>query len=386
MPEGQNLEWKESWRDEYLKWICGCANAQGGVLEIGKNDRGEVVGVKNPLGLLEDIPNKTLSLLGILTDVNLRSDEGGEFVQVVVKPHAIPISYKGEHHFRTGSTTQVLRGAALSRFLLKRHGRTWDDVPMPGVGLKDLDGRVFDGFRTRSIRSKRLPIDIQGEPDEGVIDQLQLREAAMLKRAAVLLFHAAPHRFMMEAYVKVGYFQGSSVLFQDLIEGDLFTQVDRTMDLLYTKYTRGLISYDGIYRVETFPVPREAMREAIINAVVHRDYASPATIQIRVYDDRIAIWNAVQLPPGWVADLNAGKLSSKPHNPRIAHAFFRAGMIEGWGRGIRRIVESCKKVGNPSPEWELQSGGDGLWLQFPFSAAYRTADAAARGTGHAGFN
>ena len=77
------------------------------------------------------------------------------------------------------------------------------------------------------------------------------------------------------------------------------------MDLLYTKYTKALISYDGVYRVETFPVPREAMREAVINAIIHRDYASPTTIQIRVYDDRITIWNAVQLPPGMGPPVNS---------------------------------------------------------------------------------
>ena len=289
-------------------------------------------------------------------------------------PYPNPISYKGEFHYRSGSTKQVLRGAALSRFLLQKYGRTWDDVPLPGVGLKDLDGRAFDGFRQRGADSERLPPDILDESDGGVIERLHLREAGFLKRAAVLLFHPAPDRLLMEAYVKIGYFRGSELLYQDVVEGDLFTQVDRTMDLLYSKYTRALISYDGVYRVETFPVPREAMREAVINAIIHRDYASPTTIQIRVYDDRIAIWNAVQLPPGWTADPLAGELSSKPYNPRIAYAFFRAGMIEAWGRGIRRIVDMCREAGNPTPEWKVESSGDGLWLSFPFSAAYREAD------------
>ena len=378
-PEAQNLEWKASWRDEYLKWICGFANAQGGVLEIGKNDQGEIVGVKNPLQLLEEIPNKAQTLLGIVVDVNLKSEAGAEYLQVSVDPYPNAISYKGEFHYRSGSTKQVLRGAALSRFLVEKYGRTWDDVPLPGVALKDLDGRVLDGFRRRGASSERLPPEILEESDEGIVERLQLREAALLKRAAVLLFHPMPHRLVMEAYVKIGYFRGVELQFQDLIEGDLFTQVDRTMDLLYTKYTRALVSYDGNYRVETFPVPREAMREAIINAIIHRDYASPATIQIHVSDDQIAIWNAVQLPPDWTFEQRAGKLSSRPHNPRIAYAFFRAGMIEAWGRGIRRIAELCEQAGNPPPKWEPQSGGDGLWLRFPFSADYRAADAAARG-------
>ena len=378
-PETQNVEWKRSWRDEYLKWICGFANAQGGVLEIGKDDSGEVVGVEGVLRLLEEIPGKAQSLLGIVVDVNLRSESGREYLEVAVEPHPNPISYKGEFHFRSGSTKQVLRGAALSRFLLARYGKTWDDMPLPGVGLKDLDDRVVDAFRRRAVGSGRLPAEVLGEPIERLVENLSLRDGEHLKRAAALLFHPSPGRLVPDAYVKIGYFRGSELLFQDEVEGDLFAQVDRTMDLLYTKYTRGLVSYDGIYRVETFPVPRAAMREAVINAVIHRDYASPTTIQIRVRDDRIAIWNSAHLTPEWTAELLADEMSSRPHNPRIAYAFFRAGMIEAWGRGIRRIVDICQEAGNPTLTWRLDGGGDGLWVRFPFSEAYQAADAAARG-------
>ncbi len=377
-PETQNVEWKRSWRDKHLKWICGFANAQGGILEIGRDDSGKVVGVKGVLRLLEEIPGKVQSLLGIVVDVNLKSEAGREYLEIAVEPHPNPISYKGEFHYRSGSTKQVLRGAALSRFLLARYGRTWDDMPLPGVGLKDLDTRVVDAFRRRTVRSGRLPAEVLGEPIEILVGNLSLREGEHLKRAAALLFHPSPGRLVPDAYVKIGYFRGSELLFQDEIGGDLFAQVDRAMDLLYTKYTRGLVSYDDVYRVETFPVPREAMREAVINAVIHRDYASPTTIQIRVRDDRIAIWNAAHLNPEWTAELLADEMSSRPHNPRIAYAFFRAGMIEAWGRGIRRIMDICREAGNPVPTWRLDTGGDGLWVRFPFSDIYQTADVAAR--------
>ncbi len=130
---------------------------------IGKNDRGEVVGVKDPLRLLEDIPNKTQSLLGIVVDVNLKSEEGGEYLEIVVDPYPHPISYKGEYHYRSGSTKQVLRGVALNRFLLSKHGRNWDDAPMPGVGLRDLDGRTLEEFRRRGMANDRLPPDAMNQ-------------------------------------------------------------------------------------------------------------------------------------------------------------------------------------------------------------------------------
>jgi len=253
-------------------------------------------------------------------------------------------------------------------------------VASPGVGLSDLDGRAVDRFRRRAVECERLPPEVLDESVEGVVENLDLRQGAHLKRTAALLFHPSPHRLVPGAYMKLGCFRGPDLLFQDVVRGDLFTQVDVTMDLLYTKYTRGLISYDGIYRVETFPVPRSAMREVVINAVVHRDYSSHAPIRIRVRDDRISIRNAARLTPGWSAEKLAGERSSRPHNPSIAYAFFRTGLIEAWGWGIRGMMDTCRELGNPMPRWRPEAGCDGLRVTFPFSEAYRAADAVARGT------
>ena len=368
-PESQIVEWKSSWRDEYLKWICGFANAQGGVLEIGRNDCGEVVGVSDVLRLLEEIPNKVQSLLGIVVDVDLKSEAGREYLQIAVNPHPNPISYRGKFHYRSGSTSQTLRGTSLTRFLLERQGQTWDDGAMPGVRMRDLDGHTLDDFRERASASGRLNQNILRASDSKIIERLRLREGRHLKRAAVLLFHPEPRTFFREAYLKIGYFRGADIIYQDAVEGDLFAQVERTIDLLYSKYSRALISYDGVYRVETHPVPYEAMREAVTNAVIHRDYAVPAPIQIRVYDDRVAIWNAGRLPTGWSLEDLTGEHASLPYNPAIADAFFRAGLIESWGRGIHRIRQACEEAGNPEPRWRIEPG-DGLWVEFPFSAAY----------------
>ena len=209
---------------------------------------------------------------------------------------------------------------------------------------------------------------------------MRLREGRHLKRAAVLLFHPEPGAFFREAYLKIGYFRGADILYQDAVEGDLFSQVERAMDLLYSKYSRALISYDDVYRVEMHPVPYEAMREAVTNAVIHRDYAVPVPIQIRVYDDRVAIWNAGRLPTGWSLENLTGEHASRPYNPAIADAFFRAGLIEAWGRGIHRIRQACEEAGNPVPRWRIEPG-DGLWVEFPFSAAYLAADARLRRAG-----
>jgi ATP-dependent DNA helicase RecG len=129
--ENQNTEWKESWRDEYLKWICGFANAQGGAIGIGKNDRGDIVGVQDAPKLMEDIPNKVRDVLGIVVDVNLHQQGGLEFIEITVDPYPYPVNYKGQYHYRSGSTKQELKGAALNKFILQKTGRHWDSVPIP---------------------------------------------------------------------------------------------------------------------------------------------------------------------------------------------------------------------------------------------------------------
>jgi ATP-dependent DNA helicase RecG len=138
MKENQNMEWKETWRDDYLKWICGFANAQGGTLVIGKNDQGVTVGLPEATQLLEVIPNKVRDILGIVVQVNLKGKTRKEYLEIIVEPHPYPVSYKGEYHYRSGSTKQELKGASLDRFLLKKQGRHWDGVPVPHVTLGDL--------------------------------------------------------------------------------------------------------------------------------------------------------------------------------------------------------------------------------------------------------
>ena len=98
--ESQNIEHKESWRDEYLKWICGFANAQGGRVYIGVDDDRQVTGVEDSKRLMEDIPNKIRDVLGIIADVNLLKENAKEYIEIVVPPYSNPINYKGQYHYR----------------------------------------------------------------------------------------------------------------------------------------------------------------------------------------------------------------------------------------------------------------------------------------------
>ncbi len=358
MKENQNVEWKLNWRDEYLKWICGFANAEGGVLEIGKNDKGDVVGIANAQKLLEDLPNKIRDVLGIITDVNLQTNNGKEWLSIEVESYPFPVNYKGQFHYRSGSTKQELKGAALNKFLLKKQGRNWDSVPVPHVSIKDLSKEAFSYFKEQATQTKRLDKSILKKSRKTLIEKLRLNEKEYLKRAALLLFHPDPEEFFTGAYVKIGYFRTETDLrFQDEVHGYLFEQVEKTMDLLLSKYLEAQIRYQGISRIEEYPYPETALREAIINAIAHKDYSSGNPIQIKVYDDHITIWNAGQLQEPLTVKKLFVPHPSVPFNPDIATSFFRAGLIEAWGRGTIKIVDECKAFHLPKPVFTNEFSG-----------------------------
>lgn len=363
MSENQNIEYKESWRDEYLKWICGFANANGGKIYIGKNDFGEVVGLKDSKKLLEDIPNKTKDILGILVDVNLHQTEKGEFIEISVEAYPYPVNYKGQYHYRSGSTKQELKGAALDKFLLQRKGKRWDAVPIPNVSINDLKKETFDFFRKKAVKAQRIEEDVLTDSNELLVDNLQLNENEYLKRAAILLFHPNPDKFVSGAYIKIGYFEADDNLkFQDEVHGNLFEQIEKTMDLLFSKYVKSSISYEGLNRVEKYEYPKDAVREALLNAVSHKDYSGGVPIQISVYGDKLIFWNEGQLPENWTVENLSVKHPSKPYNPDIANALFRSGYIESWGRGTLKIINECVQFGIPKPKYFYDMSG--FWVEF----------------------
>ena len=382
MSEGQHLEWKTAWRDDHLKAVCAFANADGGRLDIGRDDQGRVVGIgaRERRRLLEELPNKLRDLLGIVAAVKTKEEDGIPYLRIVVEAYPVPISYRGTYYQRSGSTNQILQGPALDRFLLGRTGRCWDGIPDPRVALEDLDPTAIAGFRKRAARERRLAQDALDEDDAGLIEKLRLTDGDYLTKAGILLFHHDPERFVAGAHVKIGYFtDDSDVRFHDVISGDLFTQVDTTIELLLFKYLKAGISYEGIQRVERYPMPEPALREALLNAVVHRDYAVAASIQIRVQDDRLLIYNPGSLPEGWTLERLLGPHPSRPYNPDIANAFFWAGEIETWGRGIDRVFRACRRAGTTEPNIRLEPGG--LWFEFEFSDEYLESVGVKRGPG-----
>jgi len=305
---------------------------------------------------MEDIPNKVKDILGILVNVDLGNSKKDEFIEITIEPYPYPVNYKGQYHYRSGSTKQELKGAALDKFLLQKIGKRWDGVPVPKVSVKELKPETFDFFRKKALKSQRINEESLTDTNEHLLENLQLKEGEYIKRAAILLFHSSPENFVTGSYIKIGYFQtDDELIFQDEVHGNLFEQIEKTIDLLFTKYLKAEISYEGINRVEKYEYPKEAIREALLNAIAHKDYSGGVPVQISVYGDKIIFWNEGQLPENWTIKNLLEKHASRPYNPDIANALFRSGYIEAWGRGTIKIIKECKQAGIPEPVFSYDS-------------------------------
>lgn len=357
--ESHIIEFKESWHDEYLRWICGFANAHGGILYIGINDEREIVGIKNAKKLMEDIPNKVSMSMGILVDVNLHKESRLEYLSIDVKPSVSPVGCKGKFYYRSGSTNQELTGIALENFLLGKNNHTWDSLPIDGTSMSDIDPESVDYFVRRGIRFGRLPASTLGLSPERILSNLNLIAVdGRMTHAALLLFGNKPQSYFVGTLFRIGRFRDSesNILYQDEVAGNLIHMPDAVLDLLKGKYLISLIRFEGLQRIEELEIPEEALREILCNSIVHKDYRGVHT-QMKVYDDHIRLWNEGGLIDGMTIESLRKEHNSCPRNKLIAQVFYLAGFIETWGRGIQKVDNAFTKAGLDIPEYEESCGG-----------------------------
>jgi ATP-dependent DNA helicase RecG len=357
MPEQQNIEYKSSWHDDYLKWVCGFANAQGGKIYIGMNDAATVVGLPDQKALMEEIPNKIKNNMGITAEVNLLQDGELYYIEIVVQLYSVPISLRGRYYYRSGSVKQELTGAALNEFLLKKAGQTWDNMPEERATIADIDENTIKKYLRKAETGGRLP-DADGLTTEELLEKLRLAENGKLKRAAIVLFGKDPGKFYPNTFVKIGKFEDDdfTIRFQEVEEGNVIEVLEKVLRTLDYKFLIKNISFEGMNRVETLEYPVPALREMLLNSLIHRNYMGAPT-QLRVYGQKLQLWNHGTLPVGITLDKLSKSHSSFPRNPILAEACFKGSYIDSWGSGIMKIVNSCKAAGLPTPTLEEDMGG-----------------------------
>ena len=357
--ETQNIEFKQRWRDDFLAELCGFANAQGGTLYIGVDDKGVPVGVEDAKKLLEKLPNLINQTLGLLATVDLLDKGGKQCVAVTVPSTEQPISYRGKYYYRSGTTLQEMNGNALRDFLLRKLGTSWDAFACEDATMDDIDPTAVAYFLRKAISAGRMPTDAIDDSMQTTLNNLELMtKDGKLKNAAVLLFGKRPQRFFISARFRIGRFMAdeTDLIHHDDIEGNILQMADKVMWKLRQDYLIARIHYEGMQRVEQLEIPETALRELVYNAIVHRDYLGADT-QMKVYNDHIWLWNEGELPDGFSVEKAVREHMSKPRNRLIANVFYKAGFIESWGRGVGMVCKAFRDSKLSSPTFENLMGG-----------------------------
>jgi ATP-dependent DNA helicase RecG len=255
--------------------------------------------------------------MGIICDVQLEDKEGKKYISIKVNPYSVAVSLRGRYYYRTGSTKMELTGVELNEFLLKKAGKTWDDVVEEGATMKDIDEKSITKFIDDSKEKGRMP-EIKGLSAFQMLEKLQLTEGRKLKRAAIILFGKDPNRFYPNVQVKIGRFgkDSTDLKFHEIIEGNLIQMLNEVQAQLNHKFLTRPVDFVGMQRVEKDEYPVAALREMLLNALVHRTYMG-ADIQMRVYDDKLSIWNEGGLPFGLTLEELKREHNSRPRNPKM---------------------------------------------------------------------
>lgn len=359
-PESETMEWKRSpgeWK-EIVETCAAFATTKGGHILIGIEPDGTIRGLQIGKGTLEDLANKIAQNTNPrqTPSINISTHDDKTLIEIVVSESQFKPVYVFDHPYRRcGRTNQRLSIEEAMHVYLGSRGLTWDQTPLEGATSEDIAPAAVRQFLqvARTEREWNVSLDT---PARQVLRQLSLLANNRPTVAAVLLFGRNPQQFLTQAVIRCGRFKGTdAVHFLDMeaIQGTIIEQVERAMAFVKRNIRMGVEIRD-IRREEVWEYPLEGLREALINAVCHRDYASTANVQIRIFDDRLEIWNPGGLPDGMtVADLWR-QHESRPRNRLLAQAFFLIKYVEQFGTGIQRILDDCHAKKLPEPVFEIQ--------------------------------
>lgn len=356
-PEYENIECKQSLGElrAIVETVAAFATAHGGAIRIGEAPDGKHAGVQIGRNTLENLANDIKQNTSPAQFPSITTEGPDESAAIIVRVAESPIKpvWAYSRPFkRVGRTNQRLSREETQRLTDTTAGRTWDTVRCPELRMEDIDPDAVKRFLEASGQNTHLAT-------ETVLQNLGLITSDGLCYGAALLFARNPQRFVPEAQVKCARFLGTtSVRFLDeqTLEGNLLTQPGAAIAFVM-RNIRQAIRITGRAQREVIPeYPEEAIREAIVNAICHRDYSAVGTVQVRIYEDRLEVWNPGMLPPDLTVEELYQEHPSRPRHPVMARALHRAHIMEHWGTGTLRIVEACLERGLPRPEFRSQMG------------------------------
>ena len=360
--EGYTSEFKQYTSSDLGREICAFANATGGVILIGVDDAGTLIGVKDHNRLKSQVQ----SIAGSADPpVAVDVESNGDVLCVTVpEQHAKPYSFGGRFYIREGATSQQLSRDEIRDFFFKEGLIRFDETPCNPF---DLSSEITE---ERWLEfAKRAEIDAGLDP-LAVLANLHLAKNGKMSHAGAWLLADDISRFTLRGGVTCAVFRGSTkthIVDRKEFNGNLYAIYQEIMGYFQAKLNSALVPH-ALGRDERLELPENALREAVVNAIVHRDYRSTATVQIYIFQDRVEIVTPGGLPAGMREEDLGSK--SVPRNPLLFSMLYRMKLVEQIGSGIRRIHDACLEHGVPEPSFQVSP--DWLTVTFPRQEANDT--------------
>jgi len=355
------LEYKEELDEGVFKTISAFSNTKGGKIFIGVTNKGNVKGINISNKEFENFVNRVVNLLGIHPGMEIITLENKSIMKISILESNLPISYKGKYYKRIGNTTRLMQDNELRNFFIK--GINWDGFT-GNYTLEDINEKTIRRFQRMAIENGRLRAGNEKDRVQNVLKKLKLIDANKLTNAAIMLFGKDPQKYFINTIVRIGRFKDQSTIIGDrVIEGNLFDIVEKAEETIKQFINVRYEIIDSFQRKDIWDYPLPAIREALFNAVIHRDYFKfNIQIQIKIFDDHIWFYNPGALPEGMTIERLKTTHPSISRNPLIMNVFYLAGFVEEYGSGFGRITKALNQAGLDEPM--ISEDKTGFVLQF----------------------
>ena len=375
--ESDIVEFKEQWNDHGLEALASFVNTKGGTLLIGVRDNGTIIGWTGDDRAQQVIINQIVEILRVQPAISIQQEKKKPVLVIEVKPGTTLATCRGRYFQRVGNTTREIPSEQLGRYFITKLGVQWDSIA-DNYTLEQIDPTAVKRFL--ELAKNRLPFARDDESVDSLLQKLELIRDGKITRGAILLFGKNPQASFTSAQIHMGRFRDAITIIDDkILKGNLFSQVDAAVQL-FQQYMQVRYEFNekpakteplsAMQRTEIWDYPIKALREAVINALIHRDYfQTGAEIQIRVYDDHVVITNPGGLTGGMTVDeLRQEGHRSLPRNTLLAQVFYYGELLEKWGTGTSRMISLCQNHGIPEPEFSAHPD----WFSVTFAKDYYT--------------
>jgi ATP-dependent DNA helicase RecG len=378
--ESHRLEFKKSTASlsAAFQTLDAFLNNDGGTILIGVTDDGKIVGQevtdKNQRAISHEISKIEPPAKIEVTYVPI-ADTGLQVIvlQALSSIHK-PYVYEGRPYYREQTTTKQMPQQLYDQLVAQRFqlNFSWENCVAENYETQDLDNDLLLGVVRTAVETKRMPEEALRQTIPELLRALKLSTTDhQINNAAVALFSKKITGNYLQCRLKMARFKGidsTEFIDEEHVDGNVFQLLESGMMFVKRHLPIAAKIMPGkLERVETPLIPFVAIREVLINALCHRNYAVyGGSIGLAIYDDRMEIFNNGGLPPG--ISLQKVKLGySEPRNPLIANVFYRSNLIEGWGRGIPNIIKSCLDANDPEPQFIVDTVEFKVIFRFPSS-------------------